>query len=156
MVDSEDPNTWTAQYVTLHRKECLTLIWETNQITIRCLREGSYAPAIVGLDRILNGLITMHNCKRENYRSFLFSFSMLESIVLMALIPSNPDKASSITSSAIATLEDAMDFARTIRAKRNIKDTIRQIRAGWIVNSQDISGTIELLEDLGRRIASIM
>lgn len=156
MVDSEDPNTWTAQYVTLHHKECLTLIWETNQITIRCIRERNYAAAIVGLDRILNGLITMHNCKRENYHSFLCMYSMAEGIVLMALIPSNPAKASQITRNAISLLEDAMDFATNSGTKREIKETLRQIKAGYTVNSQDIGGAIEVLENLGRQLTSIM
>lgn len=123
MVDHTDPNTWTKQYVASHRKECLSFLQETSLLIIRYIRQGNYKAAVAGLDRILNGMITMQNSKCGNYYPFLYTFSMVEGILLASM-------GSPYIKNAIKVFEDARDFAQTPKAKQSMDAALLPLKAG--------------------------
>ena len=155
MVDYEDPNTWTKGYVTTHSEECLEFIREANQLVIRYTQQRDYRAALVGLDRILNGLITMQNSKQRDYRSFISMFSLAEAIVLYHGGPTIGSKSKAV-SAAIDMFEDARDFATKRDTKRNIEEVIRQIKAGHPRDPQELREAMQILDQMDHELAVLM
>lgn len=151
MLDHEDPNTWTSEYVIAHRNECLAFLREINQTVIRYVQLGNYTAAITGLDRILNGLITMQNSHCGNYRSHLSSFSMIEGTLLTSF-------GSRGTPNAIKALKDARDFATNPKAKREIETALAALEKGMPLNldSRDYNELVRMLRDMDRHLEESM
>lgn len=155
MVDYEDPNTWTKEYVISHNEECLEFIREANQLVIRYTQQKNYRAALAGLDRILNGLITMQNSKQRDYRSFISMFSLAEAIVVYHAAPMAPNEAAAVNVS-INLLEDARDFATKRDTKQNIEDTIRQIKTGHPRDPQELREAMWILDQMDHELAALM
>ena len=56
-----DPNEWTREFVSANPDFCIRKLKETNEQIIDWLKQGEHKTAVAGLDRVLNGLITMTN-----------------------------------------------------------------------------------------------
>lgn len=144
MADYSDPNNWTGQYVRLHRKECLTNLKEINLLTIQCVQQNNYKAAIAGLDRILNGLMTMQNSKCGDYRSIMSMFSMVEGILLASF-------GSQGIPTAIEVMKDARDFAKTPDTKKNIDSMLARLRAGKSLDD-DLGDVVWLLQKMDSKL----
>lgn len=140
MADYTDPNNWTGQYVRSHRKECLSNLKEVNLLVIRYVQQNNYTAAITGLDRILNGLMTMQNSKCGDYWSIMSMFSMVEGVLLASF------GAQGIPT-AIEVLKDARDFAKTPDTKKTINSMLAQLRAGKSLDD-DLGDVVWLLQKM--------
>lgn len=146
MVDSSDPNTWTKQYVRSHRGECLSFLKETNMLVIRYVRQNNYTAAIAGLDRILNGLMTMQNSGCGDYWTTMSVLSMAEGILLTFF-------GSRGIPNAIKVLKDAKDFARKPKTKQDIDAILVPLQAGKPLDAHP-SDVIELLQMVNPKLTS--
>lgn len=81
-MDRYDPNQWTKDFVSNNKDFCIRVIKDANNQVIDCLNQGEHKVAIVGFDRILNGLVTMINAGYD-YRSEVCFFSWNEANVIL-------------------------------------------------------------------------
>ena len=144
MADYSDPNNWTKQYVRFHRRECLSNLREINLLVIRYVQQGNYTAAISGLDRILNGLMTMQNSKCGDYWSVMSMFSMVEGVLLASF------GAQGIPV-AIDALKDAKDFARSPDTRENIDSMLAQLQAGMPLDG-DPGDMVWLLQKMDSKL----
>ena len=157
MVDHEDPNTWTKEYVISNRIDCLQLLQEVNLTIVHYINEGNYLGAVVGLDRVLNGLVTMHNSRSYDgkVRTAMSALSFVEGSLLsfadLGLSISEDDRRSR----ALALFKDSQDFARTKRVKQTSKRVIKVLESGMslaMIKSEYAEdfpeGLTDILEDV--------
>lgn len=154
-MDRYDPNEWTRSFVAENQAFCLEQLRSTNNRVIELLQNGDYAPAVAGLDRILNGLITMLNAGGD-YRSQICLFSWIEANILLFGVDAPEEKR---RQNALQILEDAKDFAKSETTKQNISSMISDVRSGRSIQSlrQDYSSDfpaeeIDLLRDLNSKL----
>ena len=120
-MDRYDPNQWTKAFVVGNKDFCIRFLKDTNQQVIDCLQQGQHKAGIAGIDRILNGLITMINAGFD-YRSHACFFSWVEgNILLFGDLGDAPDE--NRIHIAKKCYLDARDFAKGQTAK-NTLDTI--------------------------------
>lgn len=110
-MDRYDPNDWTTSFVRSNTAFCLQFLQETNAMVVNVLRQGNYPATVAGLDRILNGMITIYNAGAQTdlVRFIISTLSMVEShVIAFGLTGGDP---AARRKNAIACLEDACDFA---------------------------------------------
>ena len=128
-MDRHDPNQWTREFVSENKDFCIRAIKENNDKVSAFLKEGEHKLAIVGLDRIMNGLITMTNAGYD-YRSQVSSYSEIEaSIMLFGNLEDAPEQNRIKT--AKEALLDAMDFAKDETTKKAISEILDDINKGY-------------------------
>ncbi len=156
-MDRYDPNEWTQRFVTREPDFCLSVICQTTEQVIQLVKMRQYTPAISGLDRILNGLITFQNAGAD-FRPYICMFSWIEATII-ALGANAPEENRRRT--AISLYEDARDFATSENTKQNITSIIRILNSGRPLLSlkDDIEPDFpysveEILEDLLNRLSS--
>lgn len=154
-MDRYDPNEWTRSFVAENQAFCLEQLRSTNNRVIELLQNGDYAPAVAGLDRILNGLITMVNAGGD-YRSQICLFSWIEADILLFGVDAPEDRR---RQNALQILEDAKDFAKSETTRQNISSMISDVRSGRSIQSlrQDYGSDfpteeIGLLRDLNSKL----
>lgn len=156
-MDRFDPNEWTKQFVRQEPEFCMDILRQVNATVIDLVREENYAPAVAGLDRILNGLITFQNAG-ANVRPHLCMFSWMEAEII-AFGMDAPERNRRNT--AIQLYEDARDFAKSENTRNSISQIISQLRAGTPLSvmrqergpdfAEDIAS---MLEDLQRQLVA--
>jgi hypothetical protein len=150
---NNDPNTWTADFVRRNAADCIQFLKEAHMTVIKLTRDGNYQPVVAGIDRIINGFITMHNAGVGNYMPHMATLSLLESQIVAFGVTEAPENRRIKT--ALNLMRDAYDFASTDTFKGAIKDCIEIFESGMDID--DIMDevepgfpeqTLELLEDL--------
>ncbi len=156
-MDRYDPNEWTKSFVDENQSFCLEQLRSTNNRVIELIEQREYAPAIAGLDRILNGLIAMQNAGGD-YRSQICFFSWIEADVILFGMDAPEDKRREI---ALNMLEDARDFAKSETSKQNISAMISDLRSGKSIStmkneydSEFPSADIDMLRDLNGKLVA--
>ena len=128
-MDRHDPNQWTRDFVAENKDFCVGVIKDTNNQVISLLKSGEHKAAIAGLDRILNGLVTMINSGFD-YRSQACFFSWVEAnIMLFGELQDAPEQ--NRINTAKEALLDARDFAKSETTKNNIGAIIDDINKGY-------------------------
>ncbi len=124
-----DPNEWTREFVTANPDFCIRKLKETNVRIIDCLKQGEHKVAVAGLDRVLNGLITLTNAGYD-YRSHICFLSWIEAnIILFGDFGDAPEHNRIKT--AKSALLDARDFAKSDTAKNSINQMLNDINMGY-------------------------
>lgn len=128
-MDRYDPNQWTKDFVAENKDFCLSVITDTNNQVIELLKSGEHKAAIAGLDRILNGLVTMINAGFD-YRSQACFFSWIEASVMLFGNLQEASEQNRILTAKEALL-DARDFAKSEAARSNICSILDDINRGY-------------------------
>lgn len=128
-MDRYDPNQWTKEFVVGNKDFCIRAIKGTNNQVINLLKQGEHKAVIAGIDRILNGLVTMINAGYD-YRSQVCFFSWIEAnIMLFGNLQDAPEQ--NRLNTAKGALLDARDFAKSENAKNSISEIIDDINNGY-------------------------
>lgn len=154
-----DPNEWTREFVLEHKDFCIRKLKETNDRLMNFLKQGQHEAALTGLDRILNGLVTMVNAGYD-YCSHICFFSWIEAnVILFGNFDDAPEQNRIKT--AKQALLDARDFAKSETAKRNIGVILEDIERGYGISQlaakyeEDFPNfEIEMLADLNDKLDS--
>ncbi len=156
-MDRYDPNEWTKSFVMENQTFCLEQLRCTNNRVIELIEQREYAPAVAGLDRIINGLITMLNAGGD-YRSQICFFSWIEANVILFGMDAPEDRK---RDTALKLLEDARDFAKSETSKQNISAMISDLRSGKSIStikneygSEFPSADIDMLRDLNGKLVA--
>lgn len=123
-MDRYDPNDWNQRFVRQEPDFCMSVLRDTNETVINLLEQGNFAPAVAGLDRILNGLFTFLNAGAD-VRPHICFFSWMEGAVIAFGVDA-PELLRK--ENAIKVLEDARDFAKGENTKQNITTLITEIK----------------------------
>ena len=124
-MDRFDPNEWTKQFVRQEPEFCMDILRQINATVIDLVREEDYAPAVAGLDRILNGLITFQNAG-ANVKPHLCMFSWMEAEIIAFGVDAPEENC---RATAIQLYEDARDFAKSENTRDNISELISILRS---------------------------
>ncbi len=108
-MDRYDPAEWTQSFVSENSTFCFEFLQSTNQRVIELLKQGDYAAALAGIDRMLSGAATMHKAQVSNMLPFLATNSFNAGIIATCGLKGVPDDKRRQT--AIAAFEDARDFS---------------------------------------------
>ena len=108
-MDIYDPNQWTVEFAKQKGIFCIDFLKETNAKVIEKLREGNYRAAAAGIDRMLNGAVTLHNAGDYDMRPFLSTYSFNQGIIAVCGLTDAPEEQCRQT--AISAFSDARDFA---------------------------------------------
>ncbi len=128
-MDRHDPNQWTKEFVIGNKDFCINELTDTNKLVIKYLKSGEHKAVITGLDRILNGLVTMINAGFD-YRSQVCFFSWIEAnVILFGNLQDFPEKNRIKT--AKDALLDARDYAKDETTKNDISAIIDDINKGY-------------------------
>lgn len=132
-MDRHDPNQWTKEFVLENKDFCIRVIKDHNNQVIDHLKKGEHKLSIVGLDRIMNGLVTMINAGYD-YRSQVCFFSWIEAnIMLFGNLEDAPEQNRIKT--AKDALLDAKDFAKDETTKKTISEIINDINKGYSLST---------------------
>lgn len=156
ILDTDDPNDWTKSYVSSNRSACLARLREINLTVIGCINQKDYKSAIVGLDRILNGLVIMSNSGCGNFRSHMSMFSLAEGTILVAN-PFEGVNEEKVRENAIKVLSDARDFAQNESTKRIVENMITSFHAGKSIEQIEPEfpdSVVELLQNMDGKLAA--
>lgn len=146
MLDQENPQTWTVEYVNQHRTDCLLALREANLQALRHLQEGRYLAASVSLEALVNGFAALRSSRAfGEARSWLALYSRAVG-ELAALV--DPDRfiieartygtrpryapaetRKQLRRTALSSLEEARDLARggrTLRCAAGIAQGLRE------------------------------
>ena len=127
-MDRYDPNDWTNAFVRSNRDFCFDFLKDTAERVLELLEEESYKAAIAGMDRILNGAMTMHNSGAANMRPFLATMSFSEGILIACgMEGAPPDRR---RSAALASFEDAKSFTNS-SLSQYADQAIRLLKKGY-------------------------
>ena len=108
-MDILDPNTWTAEYVVNNYYDCFARLSEVNEKVIFLFRKGDSKAAVAGMDRMINGAVTIHNSLSVDMSRFLAANSFCEGLLITCAMDSAPDAKR--RESAAAAFEDARSFS---------------------------------------------
>ena len=108
-MDIYDPNQWTVEFAKQKGAFCISFLKETNAKVIEKLREGNYKAAAAGIDRMLNGAVTLHNTGDYDMRPFLSTYSFNQGIITVCGITDAPEQQR--RQAAISSFSDARDFS---------------------------------------------
>ena len=132
-MDRHDPNQWTKDFVISNKDFCIRELIDTNNLVIRYLKSGEHKAVVVGLDRILNGLVTMINAGFD-YRSQVCFFSWIEAnVMLFGNLKEFPEENRIKT--AKDALLDARDYAKEESTKNDIIAIIDDINKGYSLST---------------------
>lgn len=162
MPELKDPYTWTPDFVKSNRTQCLPRLRELNQLAIASIQRNEYVRASALVECMVEGLATMHKALPNNYRSFIFGYSVVQGILALNVDPFdtfeamggslvgsqgqtinirklNRESGNKITrrSTAIEYFKNARDFAQTSGAKQGMSKTIRSLERGE--NCEDLT-----------------
>ena len=129
-MDRHDPNQWTEKFVKSEPSFCMQILREINATVAELVDERNYPPAVAGLDRILNGLITFQNAGAD-MRPHLCFFSWMEAEIIAFGIDAPEENR---RKTAISLYEDARDFAKSQNTKDNISAVIKELKRGVPLN----------------------
>lgn len=129
-MDRNDPNTWTSSFVSTNRTECLSFLQETNSMIIDFVHQKNYFAAISGLDRVLNGLIIMHNAKCGDFRSHIAMFSMCEGMIIVFGSFGSNYPESKRREAALGMFEDAHDYSQSEQTKKIVREINDDLKSG--------------------------
>ncbi len=108
-MDRYDPNDWTKDFVRSNKSFCISVLKDGNEQIIEFVKKGDYKIVVAGLDRMLNGLVTMQNAGIGNYRPYSSVLSFVEGdIIACGLVEMSEDKR---RNSALKLFMDARDFS---------------------------------------------
>ena len=128
-MDRYDPNQWTKDFVGENKDFCIRILKDTNRQVIEFLEQGEHEAVLVGLDRILNGLVTMINAGFD-YRSQVCFFSWMQAdVILFGDFPNAPEKNRLET--AKKAYLDARDFAKGPTAKKTVSAVLEDMDSGY-------------------------
>lgn len=147
MEDPESPRTWTKEYVSARRADCLEFLREVNLMGLRAVDEGNTLQAGILLNEILNGFVVMKNSGQyEDMQRYLSIYSGL--VAELALFE-EPEEAVREARSygmrpkagpaeigeerrkvAIANFLDARDFATTGEMRGCMASIAKELEAG--------------------------
>lgn len=128
-MDRYDPNQWTTEFAVGNKDFCIRVLKDTNRQVIDFLNRGEHEAVIVGLDRILNGLITMINAGFD-YRSQVCFFSWIQGDVLLFGNFEGAPEENRINTAKKAYL-DARDFAKGPTAKKTVSMVLEDMDKGY-------------------------
>lgn len=132
-MDRHDPNQWTKDFVIGNKEFCTNELIDTNKLVISYLKSGEHKAVIAGLDRILNGLVTMINAGFD-YRSQVCFFSWIEAnVMLFGNLNEFPEENRIKT--AKDALLDARDYAKEESTKNDIIAIIDDINKGYSLST---------------------
>ena len=132
-MDRHDPNQWTKDFVINNKDFCISELIDTNKLVIRYLESGEHKAVIAGLDRILNGLVTMINAGFD-YRSQVCFFSWIEAnVMLFGNLNEFPEENRIKT--AKDALLDARDYAKEESTKNDVIAIIDDINKGYSLST---------------------
>lgn len=127
-MDKMDPNQWTPSFVSSNRSFCMRTLQDSCGTIIDLVRNREYEVAVVGLDRLLNGMITMQNHAGCNYKSQICFCSWVEAeIVAFGVTRAPEEKRREV---ALGLYEDARDFAQHQKTIAALSAVIRDLRSG--------------------------
>lgn len=157
-MDRYDPNQWTKAFAAENEAFCIGQLKGFNDQVIHWLELGNHEAVVVGLDRILNGLVTMIQAGYD-CRSHACFFSWVEANVLLFGDFQGATEQNRLQTAEKALL-DARDFAKSADAKNNISLMINDIQKGYDLSALAKKyadafpqNELELLHDLNRRLA---
>lgn len=127
-MDRTDPNTWTQSFVKDNIKYCFDFLAETNKIVVRCIRQGEFTGAVAGVDRIINGLITIHNSGAQKCKELISGFSRANGDILLFSLADTDERK--FREAALANYEDAYDFSSEASSRGYIRLRIDDIKDG--------------------------
>lgn len=149
-MNKQDPNTWTARYVSWHTSECLRFLRDTNMMVVELMRQGEYQAAVAGLDRIINGLIVMQNSRCGDFRAHLCMLSWCEGNIIALGVDAPEGKR---REAAMMMYRDACDFAKSDSTKESLKEIMYALNARMTLQefAEEVEpnfpeDTIEILE----------
>ena len=128
-MDRHDPNQWTKEFVVNNKDFCIGEIKDFNKLIIKYLQEGEHQAVIAGLDRVLNGLVTMINAGYD-YRSHVCLLSWVEANVMLFGNLQEFAEENRINTAKQALL-DARDFAKSDTVKNNTNAIVDDINNGY-------------------------
>lgn len=128
-MDRHDPNQWTKEFVLENKDFCIRVIKDHNNQVIEHLKKDEHKLSIVGLDRIMNGLVTMINAGYD-YRSQVCFFSWIEANIMLFGNLEDASEQNRIKTAKDALL-DAKDFAKDETTKKTISEIINDINNGY-------------------------
>ena len=129
-MDRYDPNEWTESFVKSEASFCMQTLRNINETVAALIDERNYPPAVAGLDRILNGLITFQNAGAD-VRPHLCLFSWLEAEVIAFGMDAPEDYR---RKTALSLFEDARDFAKSQNTRDNLSVIIVDLKTGVPLN----------------------
>lgn len=132
-MDRHDPNQWTKEFVLENKDFCIRAIKDHNNQVIDHLKKGEHKLSIVGLDRIMNGLVTMINAGYD-YRSQVCFFSWIEANIMLFGNLEDASEQNRIKTAKDALL-DAKDFAKDETTKKTVSEIIDDINKGYNLSS---------------------
>lgn len=124
-MDRYDPNDWNTRFVSREPEFCMQVLRQTNATVIELLEAEEFAPAVAGMDRILNGLITFLNAGAK-VRPHLCFFSWMLAEIAAFGVDAPEDRRKKV---AIGNLEDARDFAGSEGTKDTLSQIIREMKS---------------------------
>ncbi len=145
-----DPNNWTKSYVQANAAACVEFLIETNRRISSMLYEKNYAAAIAGMDRVLNGLVTMQNAGCGNFGSHIAVMSFAEgTVIAFGEVEYNGKTASEANrrATAIKAFEDARDFASSEQLKSTAAQVISLLKSGQSLASIAQEQELDLPEE---------
>lgn len=108
-MDIYDPNQWTVEFARQRGIFCINFLKETNAKVIEKLREGNCKAAAAGIDRMLNGAVTLQNAGEYDMRPFLATYSFNQGLIAVCGITDAPEEQRRQV--AISAFSDARDFS---------------------------------------------
>ena len=128
-MDRHDPNQWTKEFVVNNKDFCIGEIKDFNKLIIKYLQEGEHQAVIAGLDRVLNGLVTMINAGYD-YRSHVCLLSWVEAnVMLFGNLQEFAEENRIKTAKEV--LLDARDFAKSDTVKNKTNAIVDDINNGY-------------------------
>ncbi len=125
-MDRNDPNQWTPSFIRENAYFCMNTLREINETVAGLVEERNFAPAIAGLDRIVNGLITFQNAG-GNFKPHICFFSWAEA-ELVAFGMDAPVYRRRDTATQL--FKDAYDFASGDVVKNSLAPVIEALEDG--------------------------
>lgn len=108
-MDRYDPNEWTKKFVLSNKSFCVSVLKETIKRIIELVKSRDYKASIVGLDRTLNGLITMQNTGTGNCCPYICGLSFVEGDIIACGLYEAPNEKR--REYALKAFMDARDFS---------------------------------------------
>ncbi len=145
-----DPNQWSKSFVQQDPAGCVAFLIETNGRIRQLLQQREYPAAIAGIDRVLNGLVTMQNAGLGNFRPHIAVMSSVEGTILAfaeleldGKVASQEDRRKG----AIQAFSDAGDFAGGERLQTLSAQMVQLLQSGKSLNEIAIEQCVSLPAD---------
>ena len=125
-MDRYDPNDWTVDFVRCEPEFCMETLRNVNETVAGLIEERNFAPAIAGLDRIVNGLITFQNAG-GNFKPHICFFSWAEAEVVAFGMDASVYKR---RETSAQLFKDAYDFSTGNTVKESLGPVIEALEGG--------------------------